>query len=97
MSSGAAAARNAGFALISRINRWLVAAAVAVTGFVSLAAAQAFHGRTLHTSPAAAAADGQSPASSAAAQQSPGLSPAAVAPAPAPTSAPPSGVVSGGS
>jgi hypothetical protein len=95
MSSGAAATRNAGFALISRINRWLVAAAVAVTGFVSLAAAHAFHGRTLQTNPVAATG-GQSPASSSAALQSPGLSPAA-APAPAPTSALPTSVVSGGS
>jgi hypothetical protein len=51
MTTHAASARDAGFALISRINRWLIAAAVAVTGFLSLVAAHAFHGHTSASSP----------------------------------------------
>jgi hypothetical protein len=38
-------ARDAGLALIRRANRWMVAGAVAGTGLISVAAANAFHGR----------------------------------------------------
>ena len=40
-------AREAGLELIRRVNRWLVAGAIAAAGILSLLAAHAFHGRTL--------------------------------------------------
>jgi hypothetical protein len=39
-------ARDAGLDLIGRINRWMVAGAVVVTGAVSVAAAKSFHGHS---------------------------------------------------
>ncbi len=50
MIPGSMTARDAGLALISRINRWLIAGAVAFSGLISLAAAHAFHGRSLTSS-----------------------------------------------
>jgi hypothetical protein len=39
-------AREAGLALVSRVNRWLITGAVVATGAVSVAAARSFHGDT---------------------------------------------------
>ena len=52
----AVASRDAGLELVRRTNRWLIAGAVAATGFVSLAAAHAFHGRTITGSGASSSA-----------------------------------------
>jgi hypothetical protein len=99
MTSGAAVARDTGLALISRINRWLIAGAVAVTGFLSLVAAHAFHGRTI-SGPNAAVQNATQPSAAPANaggsddSNSSGLSPSA---APAPAAPTPSAVVSGGS
>jgi hypothetical protein len=88
-----ASTRNAGLELLSRINRWLIAAAVVVAGFLSLLAERAFRG---HTTSAAASSGAQS--SSSASQQpsssGSGLTSSQSAPASAPAPAP---VVSGGS
>lgn len=46
MLTRAESARDAGLALISRINRWLIATTVALSGVISIAAASAFHGHT---------------------------------------------------
>jgi hypothetical protein len=88
-----ASTRNAGLELLSRINRWLIAAAVVVAGFLSLLAERAFRGHT-------ASSTGSSAASSAAQSSSSGsgLSSSQSAPSSAPSSAPaPAPVVSGGS
>ncbi len=95
----AVSARDAGLALISRINRWLIAGAVGLTGVISLAAAHAFHGRTVATSSVSAApAASSQPASNPNAGSGSGLQQPTSAPAPAPAPAPtPSPAVSGGS
>jgi hypothetical protein len=86
--------RDAGFALLSRINRWLIAAAVAVAGFLSIVASHAFHGHTT-ASAAASSATGGAASPSSGSSGSTGLSQASQPPAAA-NSAPPA-VVSGGS
>jgi hypothetical protein len=90
--------RDRGLALISRLNRWLIAGAVGLSGLLSVAAAHAFHGHTRSVSSQGAGA------SSSATRQQPSTSGGGVPlqqPAQAPTSAPasaaPSPVVSGGS
>jgi hypothetical protein len=58
--------RDHGLALISRVNRWLIVAAVAFSGLISLVAAHAFHGRTVSaggSSPEASTPPGQSQSS----------------------------------
>jgi hypothetical protein len=52
--------RDAGLALISRINRWMIAAAVAFAGAVSLLAARSFRG---HTASSAIAGSRSTPSS----------------------------------
>lgn len=42
-------ARDAALRRLSRVNRWLIAGSVALTGVLTEVAAQAFPGRTLHT------------------------------------------------
>jgi hypothetical protein len=87
--------RNAGMDSIHRANRWLVAAALACSAAVSLAAAHAVSGHELAAG-AAAVAGNASPAvptqqsAGSSALQSPSQAPAPAAPAPAV-------VVSGGS
>lgn len=91
MRRNAVNARDAGVALIGRINRWLIAGAVVVTGTVSLAAARSFHGHT--TASSSSSSRGTSSSSSSSSLQQPSQ-------APAPSSAPqstPAPVVSGGS
>src|SRR5581483_4733556 len=46
MAHSALTTRDRGFALVSRLNRWLAAGAVALAGGLSIAAANAFHGHT---------------------------------------------------
>jgi hypothetical protein len=41
--------RDAGLALITRVNRWMIAGAVGMTGVIAVAAANANHGRTVST------------------------------------------------
>jgi len=88
--------RDAWLELVRRVNRWLVAAAVAAAGVLSLVAAHAFHGHTVAAGSTASSASGAprqaQPSSSAGA---PGVQSPAQAPAPA--AAGPSAVVSGGS
>ncbi len=83
--------RDAGIALASRINRWLIGGAVAGAGFLSLIAAHAFHGRTLgSTGGSSPAVSSPSTSSAGGGLQQPAQSPAPSAPSPTP-------VVSGGS
>ena len=92
-------ARDAGLELIRRVNRWLIAAAVAAAGMFSLLAAHAFHGHTVTSGGASSTSSAVSPAGSpSGAPQSAG-GPALQAPAQAPAPAPaaPAPVVSGGS
>lgn len=79
--------RDRGVALISRINRWLIAGAIGLSGVLSLAAANAFKGHP------------QTQASQPAAQQQPSSGVGSLGqPAQAPTPAAGGGaVVSGGS
>jgi hypothetical protein len=98
MASRIITAREDGLALISRINRWLIAGAIALSGAISVAAANAFHGRTRAQSHQTAVTHGGKASSQRAsnADSGGGLQPPAQAPAP--TQAPASGpVVSGGS
>lgn len=94
-----AAARQAGLELIRRVNRWLIAAAVAAVGLFSLLAAHAFHGHTVTTGGASSSSSAVSPAGSPSGvpQSVGGSGLQAPAQAPAPASAAPSPVVSGGS
>jgi hypothetical protein len=88
--------RDAGLDLIHRVNRWLLAGAVAASGVLSLVAAHTFHRRGVTVGAASAGASGaaqQSHASSSAGAA--GLRSPAQAPAPAPVA--PSAVASGGS
>ena len=52
MTSNPATTRDAGLALIGRINRWMIAGAVALSGMISLVAARSFHGHTTSSSSA---------------------------------------------
>src|SRR5690348_405062 len=93
-----AAAREAGLELIRRVNRWLIAAAVAAAGLFSLLAAHAFHGHAVATGRPSSSSSAVSPASgSGVAQSAGGSGLQAPAQAPAPAPAAPSPVVSGGS
>jgi hypothetical protein len=90
--------RDRGLALISRFNRWLLAVAVATSGFISVAAARAFHGHVSSgtgSSSIARSAPLHSQSSSGQDGSAGGLQQPAQAPAPAQSA--PSPVVSGGS
>jgi hypothetical protein len=94
----AVTAREAGLELIRRLNRWLIAGAVAAAGLLSLLAAHAVHGHTVTTNGAASSTASPSGSSSphsssnvgGAGLRAPAQAPAPAQPAPAP-------VVSGGS
>jgi len=93
-SDGPAAApaierRDSGLNLVHRLNRWLIAGAISVAGVLSVAAAQAFHGRTVAHHASDVSSGIQQPSSTAGAFGS--------APAPAPAAPSPAVVVSGGS
>ena len=92
-------AREAGLELIGRINRWLIAAAVAAAGVFSLLAAHAFHGHAATSGRASSSSSAGSPAGSSSgappSAEGSGLQAPAQAPAPAPAA--PAPVVSGGS
>ena len=87
--------RDAGLALISRINRWMIAGAVGLAGLISFVAAQSFHGRTIvHGAVSQTSSSTPSTASgSGAGIQQPSESPSAVPVTPAPSTT----VVTGGS
>lgn len=92
-------ARDKGFALVSRVNRWLIAGAVGLSVVLSVAAANAFHGRTRSESAEATRVVRQHPSSGGAGASNSG-SEGLQSPAQAPAAASPpsgSGVVSGGS
>jgi len=92
-------AREAGLELIRRINRWLIAAAVAAAGMFSLLAAHAFHGHTVAggASSSTASQAGSSSGAPLSASSAGGTGLRAPAQAPAPAPAAPAPVVSGGS
>lgn len=101
MASRSVTTRDAGLALIGRINRWMIAGAVAFSGVISVVAARSFHGRTVASSSGALSQPAQASSSSSSGSGSgssggglsqPSQAPSAAAPQPA--SAP---VVSGGS
>jgi hypothetical protein len=92
-------AREAGLELIRRINRWLIAAAVAAAGMFSLLAAHALHGHTVavgasSNTAAGAGSSSGAPQSNSSASGS-GLQAPTQIPAPAPAA--PAPVISGGS
>jgi hypothetical protein len=98
MASRIVTARENGLALISRINRWLIAGAVALSGAISVAAASAFHGRTRTQGHQTAVTNGGAGSSQRASNTTSGGGLQPPAQAPAPVQAPASGpVVSGGS
>jgi hypothetical protein len=89
--------RERGFALVSRVNRWMVAGAVVVAGGVTAVTAHAFHPHqavvrtAAPASPAASSQPSAAPSDNGGGLQPPSQAPQSVAPAaPAP-------VVSGGS
>jgi hypothetical protein len=89
---GATSRRDAGLALISRINRWMVAGTVALAGVISIAAKASFHGhsRTVASSNSQGSqASGSSSSASGTGLQQPSQTPAVAPSAPV--------VVSGGS
>lgn len=96
--------RDAGLRLISRINRWMVAGAVGLTGVISLVAEHSFRGRTvtaagaIQRQPAAPSSSSSGSAgASAPSSDEGGLQQPAQAPAPAPVPSGSVGVVSGAS
>lgn len=103
MATPAHTTRDRGFALVGRLNRWLIAGAIALSGGLSVAAANAFHGRTRGQRAAAAVSHNSSsstgPSSNSSGRASNsggGLQAPAQAPSSSPA-APSGGVVSGGS
>ena len=89
--------RDAGLALITRINRWMIAGAVAFAGAVSLVAARSFHGHTASSS-ISGSQPTQSPSSSSVGSSSSGLSSPSQVPSPSSSSSSDQApVVSGGS
>lgn len=109
MTTSPLTTRERGFALVGRINRWLIAGAVALSAGLSVAAANTFHGRTRgqnastsnaaavsHPSASGGSGSSNSDGSSSSNRGSSGLKPPAQAPSSAPAS-PSGGVVSGGS
>jgi hypothetical protein len=99
MSPRAVTARDAGLRLIARINRWMIAGAVALSGLISVAAARSFHGRTATPTGAATSQPSSSSSSSGSSSSSDGsgIQPPPQAPASAPAQPAPAPVVSGGS
>ncbi len=102
MASRTATTRDAGLALIGKINRWMIAGAVAFSGVISLVAARSFHGHTVSSSGSAVSQPAQSSSSSGGSSGSSGssgsgLSQPSQAPASAPAQSSPAPVVSGGS
>ncbi len=100
MSPRAVTARDAGLNLIARINRWMIAGAVALSGLISVAAARSFHGRTTTPTGAATSQPSSSSSSSSGSSSSSdgsGIQPPPQAPASAPAQPAPAPVVSGGS
>lgn len=85
--------RDAGEALIHRLNGWLITGAVAAAGLVSLVAANSFHGRA--SGPTVRASNSAAVAPRSASTTRNGLQPPAQSPVPAPATSP--AVVSGGS
>lgn len=86
-------ARDRGLVLISRLNRWMIAAAVALTGVVSIVAKESFHGRTLSQSAVSQSSSSGGGASSSTGSIQQPVQPPSSLPAPAV----PAPVVSGGS
>ncbi len=104
MASRSVTTRDAGLALISRINRWMVAGAVASAGVISLVAARSFHGHTVSSSASAVSQPAQSSSSGASGSSSSGSSSSggglgqpAQAPGSGSAQSAPAPVVSGGS
>lgn len=96
--SDAVRKRDAGLGFVSRINRWMIAAAVAFAGGLSALTAHAFHAHAATTassgSVASSSASAQAPAEDpSAGLQAPTSAPAQSLPAPQPVAP----VVSGGS
>lgn len=90
--------RDRGLALISRLNRWLIAGAVGLSGVLSVAAEHAFHGHTRSASSQSAGASGSATRQMPSASGGGGsLQQPAQVPTSAPEPAAPSPVVSGGS
>ncbi|HUZ30265.1 MAG TPA: hypothetical protein VMU90_13530 [Solirubrobacteraceae bacterium] len=86
--------RDAGIQLISRINRWMIATAVAFAGVISVVADKSFQG---HTATAATTSGTQSSSSTGSSSSSGSLEQPAQAPSSAPAAPASSPVVSGGS
>ena len=98
MAPRAVTTRDAGLALISRINRWVIVGAVALSGVISLVAARSFHGRTVASSGSAISQPAQSPSSSGGSDSGGSrLAQPTQAPSPSPAQSAPAPVVSGGS
>lgn len=99
MSPKAITARDAGLNLIARINRWMIAGAVALSGLISVAAARSFHGHSTTSASASQPSSSSSAGSSSAGSSSDGsgLQQPAQAPSSAPAQPAPAPVVSGGS
>ncbi len=99
MRPSATSARDAGLALISRVNRWMIAGAVAATGVISVAAAKSFHGHTVATGNTASQSAPASSSSSRGAASNSGSGSSLQTPsqAPAASAASSAPVVSGGS
>jgi hypothetical protein len=99
MARKAVNARDRGLETIRRINRWMIAGAIGLSGVVSVAAAKNFHGHaTAHSSRPAQTQTSSTPAPSSGSPSDDGgsLQPPAQAPAPAPAPQGPA-VSSGGS
>jgi hypothetical protein len=95
--------RERGRALLSRINRWMIAGAVGFAGVISLVAARSFHGHTVSGSsgavsqPAQSSSSAAGPGSSGSGSSGSGLSQPSQAPSSGSAPSSPAPVVSGGS
>jgi len=97
MNSKSASARDAGLELIRRINRWMIAGAVALAGMISLVAARSFQGHTASAATTSQSSQSSSSGSAGSSSSSSGGGLSQPSQAPSPAQSAPATVVSGGS
>ncbi|MGZ4267564.1 MAG: hypothetical protein ACXVHB_31100 [Solirubrobacteraceae bacterium] len=97
MNPTAANARDTGLRLISKLNRWMIAGAVALAGVISIVAEKSFHGRTAAVASSTESSRSSSSSGSSSSSTGGSLQQPAQPPSSAPVAPASSPVVSGGS
>lgn len=97
MNPTPAKAREAGLRLISQLNRWMIAGAVALAAVISVLAEKSFHGHVAKAATSTQSSQSSSSSESSSSSTGGSLQQPAQAPSAAPVAPAPSPVVSGGS